>query len=105
VMGKRVVGGWIIKRKHLFQMRLGLRKPAGKHQGSTGGQVPQNEPAGIIALAAQTQQVLSEKLRPIEFSAESMIARLPKGHPKELRGRTELSATSASTNGSAAHRK
>src|SRR5262249_17270492 len=63
LMAKRAVGHWIIKRKRLFQMRSGWRKPAGKHQVSTGGQVTQNEPGGIVALAAQTQQILGHAQR------------------------------------------
>jgi hypothetical protein len=66
---KRAVGDLIVKRKHLFQMRPGRRKPADIHQGSTGGIVAQNEPGGIVALTAQTQQILTQALRQIEFPA------------------------------------
>ena len=49
-----------------------------------------NEPSGIVALTAQTQQILVQTLRQIEFAAVCMIARLPKWNVKELRGGTEL---------------
>jgi hypothetical protein len=49
---------------HLFQMRSRWRKPARKHQRSTGGGVTQNEPAGIVALTAQPQQNELEFARP-----------------------------------------
>ena len=52
----------IIKRKPRFQMRSGCRELADIHQVSTGGQVTQNEPSGIVALAAQTQQILVQAL-------------------------------------------
>src|ERR1700730_10222944 len=55
VMAKRAGGIWIIKRNHLLEVRSGWGKPADKHQVSTGGQVAQNEPGGVIALTAQTQ--------------------------------------------------
>src|SRR5437016_2508716 len=71
-------------------MRSGWRKPAGKHQVSTGGGVTQNEPARIVALAAQTQQILVQAQRQIDFAAERVMERLPKGNPKELRGGTQL---------------
>ena len=50
----------------------------------------QNEPGGIVALTAQTQQILVQAQRQIEFAAVHVIARLPKGNLKELRGRTQL---------------
>ena len=50
----------------------------------------QNEPGGIVALTAQTQQILVQALRQIEFAAEHVIARLPIGNLKELRGGTQL---------------
>src|ERR1700730_3993191 len=69
VMDKRAVGDRIIKRNPRFQMRSGRRELAGNHQVSTGGQVTQNKPGGIIALAAQTQQILVRAQRQIEFAA------------------------------------
>ena len=57
LVDKGAVKDRIIKRKRLFEMRPRSRKPAGKHQGSTGGGVTQNEPGGIVPLAAQTQQI------------------------------------------------
>ena len=50
----------------------------------------QNEPGGIVALMAQTQQILGQAQRQIEFAAVHVIARLPIGNLKELRGRTQL---------------
>ena len=50
----------------------------------------QNEPGGIVALTAQTQQILVQALRQIEFAADHVIARLPIGNLKELRGGTQL---------------
>ena len=46
--------------------------------------------AGIVALMAQTQQILVQAQRYIEFSAVQVIASLPIGNLKELRGRTQL---------------
>ena len=56
----------------------------------TGGEVTENEPGGIVALTAQTQQILVHALREIEFAAERMKVRLPVGNLKELWGRTQL---------------
>jgi len=89
-MDKRAMGDWIIYRKRLFQMRPGQSKPAGKQQVSTRGKVTENEPGGILALAAQTQQILVQALRRIQFAAERVRSRLPIGYPKELHGRTQL---------------
>ena len=50
----------------------------------------QNESGGIVALTAQTQQILGEAMRPDEFAAVQVIERLPIGCPKELRRGTEL---------------
>ena len=50
----------------------------------------QKEPGGIVALTAQTQQILVQALRYVEFAAERVIARLSIGNVKELRGRTQL---------------
>jgi hypothetical protein len=52
--------------------------------------VPENEPAGVVALMAQAQQILVQAQRLIEFAAVHVIARLPIGNLKELRGRTQL---------------
>ena len=57
---------------------------------STGGRVTQDEPGGIVALTAQTQQILVQALRQSEFTADRVIARLSVGNPKELRGGTQL---------------
>ena len=50
----------------------------------------QNEPGGIVALIAKTQQILVQALRQVEFAANRMIEGLPIGNAKELRGRTLL---------------
>src|SRR5215831_10930228 len=71
-------------------MRSGQSKLARKPQVSTRGQVTQNEPAAIVALTAQAQQILVQALRPVEFAAGLVIERLPKGGLKELRGGTQL---------------
>jgi hypothetical protein len=73
-LDKRVAGEWIIKRKDLFEVRPGQSKSAGKHQVSAGGVVTQNEPSGIVPLTAQMQQILSERLRQIHFTAGHVIA-------------------------------
>src|SRR5215831_7339426 len=73
LMDKRAVGDWIVERKDLFEMRSGRSELANKHQGSPGRRVTQNEPTGIIALTAQTQQILVEALSPVEFAAGQMI--------------------------------
>jgi hypothetical protein len=89
-MAKRGVEDRVIKRKRLFQMRSGRRKPAGKQQVSSERVVGQNEPSGIIALAAQAQQILVQAQRQIEFTAAHVITRLPVGNLKEPHGRTQL---------------
>src|SRR6266568_9374701 len=89
-MGKRAVGDWIIKRKYRFQMRSRWGNHAGMNQVSTGGKITQNEPGGIVALAAQTQQTLVQAQRQIEFAADQVMERLPMGNLKELRGGTQL---------------
>ena len=50
----------------------------------------QNKPGGIVALDAQTQHLLGEALRPAEFTAVQVIATLPIGNLKELRGGRQL---------------
>src|SRR6266446_10489187 len=89
-MQKRAVGDWIIKRKHLSQMRSGWPELAAIHQVSAGRAVTQNEAGGIIALTAQTQQFFVQAQRYIGFAAVYLIAGLQKGNLKELRGRTHL---------------
>ena len=90
LMGERAVGDRIVKRKRLFQVRPGSRKPARVHHVSAGRQVAQDETDGIVALAAETQQILVQTLRPVEFATVYMIKGLPEGHLEELRGRTQL---------------
>src|SRR5215813_8052986 len=90
LIDKRAAGKWIIKCEHLLDMRSTCCKPAGKPQGSDEGGVTQNQPGGIVTQMAETQQLLSVRLRQIEFAAEYMMERLPKRNLKELRGRTQL---------------
>jgi hypothetical protein len=71
-------------------MRSRCSKPARKHKVPTGGQVTQDEPPGIGALAAETQQVLIQAQRHVDFAAIHVVARLPIGNVKELRRRTQL---------------
>ena len=75
----------MIMDKHLFQVRSGGRKPAANELVSTGGQMTQNEPAGIVALYTQSQQLLAQPVCPVEVSASRMMARLPVGDLKKLR--------------------
>src|SRR6516162_4263436 len=89
-MDKRAVGDWIVKRKPRFQTRPGQRKPTGKHQGSTGDVVSENEAGGIVALTAKTQEILGQAQRQIELAAVRMIARQLIGNLNELRGGTQL---------------
>src|SRR5580698_8226872 len=58
LIDKGVVCDWIVKRRHLFQMRSRRSKPAGNHQVLTISVEPQNDTRAIIALAAQAQQIL-----------------------------------------------
>jgi hypothetical protein len=90
VLDKRVVKGRIVKHKHLFQIRSGWSKPAGKHQRSPGGEVTQDQSRGVVALAAQTQQVLGQRPGQIEFAAVHMVEGLPKGDVNQFRERTQL---------------
>ena len=48
------------------------------------------EPGGIVPSTAQMQQVLGERLRPVQFAAMRVIAGLPAGNLNELHGGTEL---------------
>ena len=50
----------------------------------------QKQAGRIVAVTAKAQQILRETLRPVEFATERVISRLPIGHPKELRGGTQL---------------
>ena len=50
----------------------------------------QNESGGIDALTAETQQILTQAQRQIEFAAVHVVARLPIGNVKVLRGGTQL---------------
>jgi hypothetical protein len=84
LMDKQAVGGWIITSKRLFEMRSGRSQPASKHQSSAGGEVTQNEPAGIVAPKAQTRKILVQAQRQIEFAVVRVIKRLPEGNMKEL---------------------
>src|SRR5215471_13385747 len=86
---KRAAGDQMIKPKCLFQMRPGRRKLADKHQISAGGVVTQNKRIRSVVLIAQTQQVLSQALRQIEFATEPMMARLPIERLKEFRRRPQ----------------
>jgi len=52
--------------------------------------VTQNEPGGIVALTAETQQILVQALSQLQFTTGRVVARPPIGNPKELRGRTQL---------------
>src|SRR5262245_41131484 len=89
-MYKRALGNWIIKRENLLQMGPRATKLADKQEALTSHPMPQNEPSGIVALAAQTQQILGQALRQIKFTAIYVIVRLPIRNVKELRGRTQL---------------
>ena len=87
---KRAMRDRIMERKPRFQMRSGCRELTRKTQVSTGGHVTQYKPGSIVALTAKTKQILVQLLRQIEFAASLVIARLPKGHSKELRREIEL---------------
>src|SRR5215467_12255585 len=84
------MGVRIVKREHRFEVRSGRGKAADPHQVSTAGVVTHYEPCGIVPSTAQMQQVLSERLRPIQFAAMRVIAGLSAGNLNELNGRTEL---------------
>ena len=49
----------------------------------------QNKAGHVVPLTAQTQQILIQALREIEFAAVRVIARLPVGNLNELRGRPQ----------------
>ena len=48
-----------------------------------------HEPCDVVPSTAQMQQVLGERLRPIQFAAMRVIARLPARNLNELHGGTE----------------
>ena len=50
----------------------------------------QSEAVSVVSFSAQTQQIVGQALRQIEFAADHMIDRLPIGKLKELRGGTQL---------------
>jgi hypothetical protein len=52
--------------------------------------VTPNESGGIVALVAQTQQIIIQALRQIQFATEHVKPTLPIGNLKELGGGTEL---------------
>src|SRR5215831_11456695 len=84
------VGDWIIKEDYLFQVRSSGRKLAANELVATGSQVSQNEPGGIAALLAQTQQVLGQQLCSVEFSSRREVARLPIRNLQEFGWGTQL---------------
>src|SRR5262249_11224198 len=84
-------------------MESGRSEPAGVYQRSTGGGVTQNQPSRVVALTAQTQQILIDALRQLEFAAVYVIEGLPIGNVKELRGKTELLPQFSSAREGAAH--
>jgi adenine C2-methylase RlmN of 23S rRNA A2503 and tRNA A37 len=52
--------------------------------------VTQNKPTGIIALVTQTQQILLQVQRQIQFAAVRMMSRLSPEKVNEFRGGTQL---------------
>jgi hypothetical protein len=84
------MGVRIVKCEHRLEVRSGRGKAADPHQVSTAGVVTHYEPCGIAPSMAQMQQVLGERLRPIQFAAMCVIAGLPAGNLNELHGGTEL---------------
>jgi hypothetical protein len=89
LIDKRGVRGPVIERKRLFEMRLRRYQPADKHQGSASGVVGQNKPGRIVALAAETQQILVHAQCQIELAADRVIDRLAARDMKELRRRAQ----------------
>ena len=88
LIDKRAVGERITNSEQVFEMRSGWVEPASVHQGSTGRQVTQNEPDGIIALSTEMQQIFVQAQRQIEFATVRVIARQPERDLNKLRGRT-----------------
>src|SRR5437762_7321993 len=70
-------------------MRPSRPKAAGNQHVSTEAVVTQHDTGGIVALAAQAQQVLVQALRQTEFAEDCVMERLPIRNVKELRGRAE----------------
>src|ERR1700730_14728372 len=89
LIDKRGVRGSVIERKRRFEVRLRRYQPAGKHQGSASGGVGQNKTGRIVALAAETQQILVHAQCQIELAADRIINRLAPRDMKELRRRTQ----------------
>ena len=56
-----------MQRKRPLQLQPRRSKPTDKHKVSTGGEVPENKPAGVVALMAQTQQIPVQAQRLIEL--------------------------------------
>src|SRR5271157_5892062 len=81
---EREMGVRIVQREHRFEVRSGRGKAASKHQVSTGGVVTHYEPSGIVPSTAQMQQVLGERVRPVQFAAMRVIAGLTAGNLNEL---------------------
>src|SRR5215472_5908895 len=90
LINERAVARRIIQHVHPFQVVAGFGKPTDKLQVIPEIAVTQDEPSRITPLMAQAQQILVQMKRQIQFAAVGVIARLPKGYPKELRGPTEL---------------
>ena len=67
-----------------------MKQSAAKHQVTTDAVVTQNQPGGIIALLAQTQQILVQAHRQSEFAAMRVIGRLPIRNAQEFRWGAEL---------------
>jgi hypothetical protein len=73
LMDKRSVGDWIVEREHLFEMRSGWPELSAIHQASSRGQMAENQPGGMVALTAQTQQILGQTLRQIVFATKCVM--------------------------------
>src|SRR5215831_603479 len=83
---EQVMGVWIVKCEHRFEVRSGRGKAPDPHQVSTRRVVTHYEPGGVVPSTAQVQQVLGERLCPIQFAAMRVIAGLPAGNLNKLRG-------------------
>src|SRR6516225_5501129 len=57
LIDERAMGGWIVQRKRLFQMRPGSCESAHVEQVPAAGAVTKNDPAGILTLNAQAEQI------------------------------------------------
>jgi len=80
----------IIKRERLFEMRSCRRKPADRHQCSSGAGVTQNEPGDIVVLTAYPQQILGQTLCHIEFAPVHVIEELTTWDMKKCRRGTQV---------------